>query len=236
MKIHPITAYNQLQNIFYIIEYWDKNALIIDPPDTKLAQDFLDEHDLKLQKIFITHEHYDHYDGVEGLDCSEVFASEIASKNIPLPIKHTFNDGEIVFEDDDFQLKAIFTPGHAAGHMIFEVSEWWKVTTIFSGDALFQWGVGHTRRGGTEILYESLQKFQKYDNEVMIYSGHDYLETNCSFLREYTPDNIREINIAEREYWDILHFTTLWEERKYNPFLTVSRDEFIRLRELRNNF
>jgi glyoxylase-like metal-dependent hydrolase (beta-lactamase superfamily II) len=65
MKIHPIIANNPLENIFYILEYGDKQALVIDPCDTVLARDFLDERNLTLQRILITHEHYDHYDGVE---------------------------------------------------------------------------------------------------------------------------------------------------------------------------
>jgi hydroxyacylglutathione hydrolase len=142
----------------------------------------------------------------------------------------------MVFEHENISIKAIFTPGHADGHMIFELSEWGYVTTIFSWDALFQGWVWHTRRWGTEILYESLQKFGKYDDEVMIYSGHDYLETNCSFLKIHTPENIWEIDSIWSKKSDILSFTSLGEERKYNPFLTVEREQFIRLRELRNNF
>ena len=243
MKIHPIVANNPLQNIFYILEYWEKQALLIDPSDSQLAQKVLDEHDLKLQKIFITHEHYDHYDGVEWLDCDEVYAGKLASENIPFSVKHIFQNEEIVFEHEDIQIQAISTPGHADGHMMFEVSKFVEdagmrpeVIAIFSGDALFQWWVGHTRRGGTEILYESLRKFHKYSDEVMIYSGHDYLETNSRFLKKYTPENTSEIDKILTEKWGILDFTTLWEERKYNPFLTVNREEFIRLRELRNNF
>jgi len=236
MKIHKIPVYNSLQNIFYILEYGEKQALIIDPCEAQIAQDFLDENNLKLEKILITHEHWDHYEWVEWLNCSEVYAGEIATENMPISVSHVFTDGEIVFQYEDVRIKAIFTPGHADGHMMFELSEDNVVKAIFSWDALFQWWVWHTRRGGTETLFESLQKFKKYDDELMIYSGHDYLETNTRFLKKYTPENISEINKILSEKSDILSFTSLWEERKYNPFLTVWRNEFIRLRELRNNF
>jgi glyoxylase-like metal-dependent hydrolase (beta-lactamase superfamily II) len=65
MKIHPIITQNSLQNIFYILEYGDTQALVIDPCDAKMCQDFLDENQLTLEKICITHEHHDHYSGVE---------------------------------------------------------------------------------------------------------------------------------------------------------------------------
>jgi hydroxyacylglutathione hydrolase len=65
MKIHPIIANNPLQNIFYILEYGEKQAIVIDPCDSNLAQNFLDAHELTLERIFITHEHHDHYEGVD---------------------------------------------------------------------------------------------------------------------------------------------------------------------------
>jgi len=38
-----------------------------------------------------------------------------------------------------------------------------------------------------------MRKFEKYSDEVMIYSGHDYMENNCKFLKQHTPENISEI-------------------------------------------
>lgn len=236
MKIHPIITHNSLQNIFYVLEYWKKQALIIDPPDAKLAQDFLDAHELQLQKILITHEHYDHYEWVVWLRCKQVYAGKIAAENMPISVTHIFEDEEIVFEHENIRIRAIFTPGHASGHMMFELSENNIVRAIFSGDALFQWGVGNTRTGSSEVLYTSIQKFKKYDESVVIYSWHDYFENNYHFLEIYCPENIKELEKIQKKLWDSLYFTCLWEERRYNPFVTASKEEFIRLRELRNNF
>jgi len=236
MKIHPIIAHNPLQNIFYVLEYGDKNALIIDPCDSKLAQKLLDEHDLKLQKIFITHEHYDHYQWVEWLDCRDIYAGKIATENMPIFVSHIFQDWDIIFEADGISIKAIFTPWHADWHMMFELSENNTITAIFSWDALFQGWVGHTRNGSSEDLYNSVSKFEKYSDEVMIYSGHDYLDNNSRFIREYVPEKSMQLDTVLWERCEKPYFTTLGQEREYNPFLTVCKQEFIRLRELRNNF
>jgi len=236
MKIHPIIVHNSLQNIFYVLQYWDNKALVIDPCDAEIARSFLDTHNLDLERILITHEHYDHYEGVEWLNCSEVYAWEIAAENMPINVTHIFEDGEIVFQDGNMCIKAIFTPGHAEWHMMFEMSEWWEVGFIFSWDVLFQGWVGHTRRWWTEDLYESLQKFKKYSGEVVIYSGHNYLKTNLEFLKKYTPENIQNINSIQQTVSHPLYFTNLLQERSYNPFLTIEKNEFIKLRELRNNF
>jgi glyoxylase-like metal-dependent hydrolase (beta-lactamase superfamily II) len=61
MKIHPIITNNSLQNIFYILECGEKKAIVIDPSDSELTGNFLEENSLKLESIFITHEHDDHY-------------------------------------------------------------------------------------------------------------------------------------------------------------------------------
>ncbi len=236
MKIHPIIVNNPLQNIFYILEYGEKQALAIDPCDSKLAQECLDANDLQLTRILITHEHYDHYEWVEWLNCSEVYAGKIAAENMPIAVSHVFEDEEIVFEYQNIQIRAIFTPGHAAGHMMFELRESDKVMAIFSGDVLFQWWVGHTRTWSNEDLYNSIQKFQKYDDTVIIYSGHDYLQNNAEFLKKYTPENLKTLENILEEVWESNYFTTLLQERSYNPFVNVAKQEFIRLRNLRNNF
>ncbi len=64
MKIHPIQTHNALRNVFYILEYADGKAIVIDPCDSNLCNDFLQKHSLTLEKIYITHRHPDHYSGV----------------------------------------------------------------------------------------------------------------------------------------------------------------------------
>jgi len=236
MKIHPIQTHNSLDNIFYILEYGNKQAVAIDPSDTNMCQNFLDEHNLKLEKIFITHEHYDHYEGVQWLLCSQVYASQIAASDMPISVSRIISDEEIIFEYEDTKIQAIATPGHAWGHMMFVVYENESVTAILVGDVLFAWGVGHTRSGSSEVLYESIQKFKQYDDEVVIYSWHDYLQTNLGFIEKYFPERKEFLDNISEKKGDSLYFTILWEERKINPFLSANKDEFIKIRELRNTW
>lgn len=236
MKIQPIIVNNPIQNIFYILEYGDKQALLIDPCDAKLCQIFLDKHNLKLEKIFITHEHHDHFSWVEWLECSEIYAGKIAAKNMPISVTHIFQDEEVIFEYEDISIKAIFTPGHAAGHMMFELSRDNTIIAIFSGDVLFQGGIWNTRSGNNEDLFHSVQKFINYGDDVIIYSGHDYLENNAGFIKKYIPEKSHRAGEILRKKEKIIYFTNLWEERSYNPFIWVKKEEFIKMRELRNNY
>jgi hydroxyacylglutathione hydrolase len=236
MKIHPIVTNNDLLNIFYILEYGNKQAIVVDPSDTKLCQDFLDEHNLELQKVFITHEHHDHYEWVEWLGCSEVYAGEISSDAIPVKVSHIFTDGETIFEYENIKIKAVFAPGHAAGHMMFEIYESNRVTDILVWDVLFAGWVGNTYTWDSSVLYDSIQLFQKYSDDVVIYSGHDYLETNMNFIKTHFPENTSYVDDILAKKGDNIYFTSLWEEREVNPFFGVSREEFIRIRELRNTW
>jgi glyoxylase-like metal-dependent hydrolase (beta-lactamase superfamily II) len=50
---------------------------------------------------------------------------------MPIVVSHIFEDEEIIFEHENIKLKAIFTPGHSDGHMMFEMSEIDTVIAIF---------------------------------------------------------------------------------------------------------
>lgn len=119
---------------------------------------------------------------------------------------------------------------------MFELIENQRVTAVFSGDVLFSGGVGHTRAGSSEDLYHSLQKFETYKDEVIIYSGHDYFQSNSLFIQEQYPEYTSKLDIFSERNKTKVYFTTLWEERDFNPFLTATKDEFLRLRNLKNTY
>jgi len=103
--------------------------------------------------------------------------------------------------------------------MIFELYEDAQLTAIFSGDVLFAGGVGNTRTGSMNDLYHSLQKFERYDDSVLIYSGHDYLENNFKFTEKYLPEKNREFKKILEQKGEAVYFTNLGEERCINPFI-----------------
>ena len=227
---------NELKNIFYIVEYGDKKACIIDPCDSNLAQKFLQENNLVLDKIIVTHEHHDHYSGVADLGCEEIYTGEIAAKEIPLCFSAELLEGESVRLEEDLDLRVIDSPGHTFWHISLELIDHWEVVGFFVGDTIFSWGVGNTYLGDTEILYETIQKFQKYSDDVTVYPGHDYLENNFRFIEKYFPEKRDDLKNILKKKWGKVYFTNLGEERSINPFFSANKDEFIWLRELRNTW
>jgi hydroxyacylglutathione hydrolase len=234
MKIHPIITHNSLDNIFYILEYWQKQAIVIDPSDSNMCQQFLEQKSLLLEAIFITHEHSDHYSGVKWLQCDNVFAWKVASESIPLNIPNIFSDNDIVFDYQNIQIKGVFSPWHTFWHMMFELYQNWYLEAVFVWDVLFAWWVGNTYNWDTNILYKTIQRFKEYEDAVTIYSGHDYLRNNLNFVKKYFPEKKESCDSLLQEIGDEVYFTNMKEERDINLFLLATQEEFISLRELRN--
>ncbi len=237
MKIHPIITNNNLQNIFYILEFWNKQALVIDPCDAELCNNFLREHNLNLEKILITHEHADHYSAVSELNCHEIYASKIAAASLPFHVTYEFKeDDEVFFESWDVSLRVVDVPGHTLWHVMFEYIVHEKVEALFVGDTLFAGWVGNVYSGDVNLLFESIQKFKKYRDEVVIYSGHDYLENNFKFLKQYFPELTQNIDEILRKKGEKVYFTNLLQERSINRFIQADKSQFIELRQLRNTW
>lgn len=98
--------------------------------------------------------------------------NEIVNKFEVLPFEPDFlicNKDE--FEFGKYVLKAVRTPGHTHGSVIYKED---TAGVIFSGDTIFKGSVGRTdfEEGSFSELTESLKCFLKFPDSFMIYSGH----------------------------------------------------------------
>ena len=145
--------------------------------------------------IWLTHAHFDHIGGVAGV------VDEIPpGKKTSLPIGLHQEDMEIwknkggapmfgmeldpgpqpnlLFEHGQslslgsFNFEVRFAPGHTPGHVMFYCSE---EEVLFSGDVLFQGGIGRTDLpgGNHRTLLHSLQtQVLSLPDSTRVYSGH----------------------------------------------------------------
>lgn len=99
----------------------------------------------------------------------------------PKPDKLLHN-GDIIAAGD-LELKVMHTAGHSPGSCCF-IAE----NVIFSGDTLFQCGVGRTdlAGGNSRHLRESLERLMALDIDYKVYPGH-YAPTSLSFERKNNP-------------------------------------------------
>jgi hydroxyacylglutathione hydrolase len=258
MKIHQIYTASELRNFTYLIELSDGTAISIDPWDEKLVNKLLIDKQLTLKAIINTHEHWDHIQGnialVSEHDC-EVWAHTNGQGKIP-GLSRTLVAGEKIKLDSGVELQVLDTPGHTFAHLCFLVLDKSQVKAVFTGDTLFNAGVGHCRSGDAEVLYQTISKqFHSLADEVIVYPGHEYLENNLRFTLSLEPNNANAQSWLERALkYDptVMPITTcIGDERQFNSFFRLDSPQirerlncqsaseeqvFVALRSLRDNW
>lgn len=238
-------AYNDLRNYSYLI--YDKNsgdAWVIDPFEATPIIDYIKKNGLTLKGVLNTHQHFDHIRGNAPL--VEAFHSEVKK----------LNNSETIQLDEQYQLQTLDTPGHTMDHQVFLWKKGGETLALFSGDTLFNAGVGNCRNGGdVGELFKTTQTLQtSLPATTLLYPGHDYRRRNLEFALSVEPENklikerLRELNEVKTED---LPAVTLGEELKVNPFFRLNSDEiqktvsngsvnerelFLKLRSLRDQW
>ncbi len=233
MKIHQVFTQNALRNFTYYIELDNNNLIIIDPWDAKEAQAFIESKQLILTTIINTHEHWDHTQGNQELvdiyDC-EVWAHEVGVGRIPAQTRK-LKPAEKIRLDDKTIMEVVDTPGHCQAHLCFIIEHQGKPYCIFTGDILFNAGVGNCHNGGdVEDLYETIcTKIFTLPDSIIIYPGHDYLENNVRFTLKYESSNTQAKLWLEKYKKSNLDgtplVTTLEDEKQINTFLRLNNKE-----------
>ncbi len=233
MKVHQIFTGNRLRNFNYIIEVAQNRALVIDPWDAAEINQFLQQRGLQLWAVMNTHEHWDHVQGnlelVEQHSC-QVWAHENGKNKIP-GLTRTLQAGEEIVLDQRSKLRILDTPGHTLAHLCFLLLENDTATAVFTGDTLFNAGVGRCDGGGdVDLLFQTIsEQFASLNDEVVVYPGHEYLANNLNFTLSVEPSN----DVAKRWLEKTQQSdpfvkpltTTIGDERQINTFFRLGNDE-----------
>ncbi|WP_082294523.1 hydroxyacylglutathione hydrolase family protein [Leptospira noguchii] len=190
-------------------------------------ESFLDKKGWKLDFILNTHEHSDHTSGNQGLvrryGCT-VYSHPGGIGKIPYAT-HPVQKGDKILSSAKEYLEILDTPGHTFCHVCILLIENQKPKAIFTGDTLFNAGVGNCFRGGDPVVLAKtiLEQFYPLEEEIFLYPGHDYLETNLKFTLSLNPSNQDAIDTL-KEYSRLSQnaefiTTNLGKERRINTFL-----------------
>ena len=233
MEINPVKAFSD--NYIWVMEEGTE-AVIVDPGEAEGVLRYLEEQALGLTAILLTHKHDDHIGGVK----------EILEKypNTPVygPVETADLVTEIIAEGDTFELfekpvAVLKTAGHTEEHISFLIDD-----ALFSGDALFAGGCGRVFTGDYQAQYDALQKFNQLDDQVKVYAGHEYTQTNLRFAMNEMPMNpdivatLHAVNEKRALKLPTLP-STIGKEKQVNLFLRAqSLEEFITLRQARDKF
>jgi len=185
-----------------------KEGIIIDPgDDAKSILKSVEDLELDIKLIVLTHSHIDHIGAVkevneatgaeiaihtdeakslpkQGRSLSTLFVVGLSYKVPPSPDR-LLKDGDSI-DIGDLQFLVLHTPGHSPGGICLFGHE-----TVFSGDTLFNYGIGRTDLSGgssSQIMNSIHTKLMVLPDNTIVYPGHG-------------PD------------------TTIGAERQGNPFL-----------------
>ncbi len=235
MKIHQIYTDSNLRNFTYVIELKNRNAVVIDPWSDELVNKCLNQYNLSLTTIINTHEHWDHTQGnlalVEQYGC-QVWAHANGAGKIP-GLSRVLMTDELIPLDDNTVIRVMNTPGHSEAHLCFLVIKDNKPTHVFTGDILFNAGVGNCHNGGNvDDLYDTIsQQFHNLTDDIIILPGHEYLANNLQFTLDREPSNSVAKKWLEKYENSDIHTqpltTTIADERNINTFFRLRNAEII---------
>lgn len=191
ITIETFTSGPFATNAYLLVSPSKDLAAIIDPaPDSaKALLGYLDDHNLTLNKILLTHSHWDHIADTAVVKAKYpdvpvcIFPDDAPNLEAPgsddLPCwisitgvkpDHLFKDGEII-SVGALAFEVIHTPGHTPGGVCFYCKEH---SFLFSGDTLFKGTIGNLSlpTARPQLMWSSLTKLSKLPRETVVYPGH----------------------------------------------------------------
>jgi hydroxyacylglutathione hydrolase len=205
MILEMLTVGPFQENCYVIGDEATGEGALIDPGDeaARIAL-AVERTNLEIGWIIITHAHIDHVGGVAALvdeyACPVLMHAEaepmlgqlptqammmgLRFGKVPAVDRHIEDDE--VLEVGGLELKALYTPGHAPGHLAFYLE---SEGLVLSGDALFAGGVGRTDLfgGDMELLLRSIvERLMTLPDETRVLPGHGP-ETTIGEERAHNP-------------------------------------------------
>lgn len=189
MKIIRIPVGIYAANCYIIYSESTKDGIVVDPGgDADEILKIINEHNLIIKYIILTHGHADHIGGIielnnildvpvmihEGdsdilVDGNKNLSTIMAMGTIETEADVIIKGGEII-EFGDIKAEIIHTPGHTLGGISIKIED-----SIITGDTLFAGSIGRTDLFGGDYntIIESIKnKIMVYPDETRVYPGH----------------------------------------------------------------
>ena len=181
------------ENTYFYIDEHTKSGFLIDPgAQAGIIYDVIVRNGWHIEKILLTHGHFDHMGAAEMLRerlaapiyiytpdaqyLTDPYLNLSANSGNPITVAHyeELHPGEIIRlkANSEFSLKVIPTPGHTPGSVTYYSTE---EHAAFVVDLLYQHGPGLTNfPGGNRYILEQsiINKILTLPPETMLFSGH----------------------------------------------------------------
>ena len=187
MNIYTLFPKSFGSNCYILIS--DGRAAVIDPSvDAREIIAFVENNGAVLDKIILTHGHFDHIESIDTLreatsapvyihkDDNEMLADgEKNAYSFFFGNDRSWENADMLIEDGNEillgneKLKVISTPGHSKGSICLLGGEF-----MITGDTLFANGYGRydLHGGDADALASSLSHLRQFDKNLTIYPGH----------------------------------------------------------------
>lgn len=224
-KIHQVPVLET--NFALILECQTTGEVaLIDAPEAESILAKCDQLKLTPTKIFVTHHHGDHVDGIASL-----------RKHFDLTVYGPMAEADLIPQLDikvepgamlkfgSGHLTVLSSPGHTSGHIAYFLPE---QPTLFAGDALFSLGCGRMFDGPPDQMWQGLKRLRDLPDQTMLYCGHEYTLSNSAFAQTIDPDNPTLLLRVEQAQAQIAAGhptlpTLLSIEKLANPFLRADQ-------------
>jgi hydroxyacylglutathione hydrolase len=220
LEVSPVRAFSD--NYLWLVRTPGDptGAVVVDPGDARPVQVALEEQDLQLRAILVTHHHPDHVGGVRAL--AERYSADVfgpAREKLPCEFRPLEGGAVVSLADLGLEFDVMNVPGHTLGHIAYHGHG-----ALFCGDTLFSAGCGRLFEGTPAQMLDSLDRIAALPDETLVYCAHEYTLGNLRFAAAVEPGNADVLETLDavqalRSRDAITLPTTLGHERRINPFL-----------------
>ena len=194
LKVHTMALGAYQTNCYIIHDEASTSCCVIDPGYTpEVVLDYLQQQQLTVDAILLTHCHFDHVGGVKEIAAETGCKVYLCEEDLSMPpmmtagklyYTDTYTDGDSL-SLSGLSIRVLHTPGHTPGSVCL-VAE----NSIFSGDTLFQRSCGRADLpgGDWDTICGSLKRLAALEGNYFVHPGHGGA-------------------------------TTLAEERRFNPYI-----------------
>lgn len=186
-KLVPVPAFTD--NYIWLV-CRNGRAMVVDPGQAEPIQRYLQEYQLQLDAILITHHHPDHVGGVAELK-AKTGATVYGPLGETLPVcdVRLKEDDTVTLAGLDLSFTVLDIPGHTAGHIAYFGYLDDTRPIVFCGDTLFSAGCGRLFEGTPAQMLNSLGKLKELPLETLVCCAHEYTLSNLRWALQVEPGN-----------------------------------------------
>lgn len=207
-------------NYIWLLHDSHGDAVVIDPGEASVVSAALQQHELRLRAILLTHHHPDHIGGVAALRGTGI--PVYGADDPRLPASHRVAEDSCIRPDwSGGQFEVLAVPGHTRSHLAFHIGN-----DLFCGDVLFNLGCGRLFEGSAAQGWSSLLKLAALPAHTRVHCAHEYTLDNLRFAQSVFPEDpelqafarhVRQLRARGEPTVPAL----LDEQLRLNPFLRM---------------